>query len=99
MIGRQALGCPLFRGPFNAHVTLQLMLQRTMQGAIQQSKPPSTSGWMKSKEGAGWQRTVGPGPAAPAMLGFSERSERKRIKTCGGLLGLVVYEVLYHRWA
>ena len=33
------------------------------------------------------------------MLRSLEVSERKRIKTSGWLLGSVVYEVMYHRWA
>ena len=71
-----------------------------MQSAIQHSKPPGTWGWMETQEKAGWQRTVGNRAAAPpALLGSSEMSGRKRIKTSGGLLGSVVYEVMYHRWA
>ena len=34
-----ALDAPLFPGPLNAHVTLQFVLQRTLQGSIQHAKP------------------------------------------------------------
>ena len=53
---------------------------------------------MESQEGAGWQRAIGNRAAALlTMLGSSEVLERKCIKASGGLLGSVVYEVLYHR--
>ena len=55
---------------------------------------------VESEEGVGWQWTMGNRAAAlPAMLGSSHVSERKRIKTSAGLLGSVVYQVMYHRWA
>ena len=38
----RALDTPPFRGSMNAHVTLQFVFQRTLQGAIQHSKPPRT---------------------------------------------------------
>ena len=34
-----AMDPPLLRGPLNAHVTLQFVLQRTLQGAILHAKP------------------------------------------------------------
>ena len=94
-----ALDAPLIRGRLNAHVTLQLVLQGTQQGAFQHSKPLGTGVWVETQEGARWQCTVGNRVAAPpAMLGAFEVSERKHIKPFGGLLGSVVYAVLYHRW-
>ena len=40
-----ALDAPLLWGPMNAHVTLQFVLQRTLQGAIQHSKLPGIRVW------------------------------------------------------
>ena len=92
------LDAPLFRGPMNAHVTLQFVLHRTLQGVIQHSKPLGTWVWVGTQEGLGWQWTVGNRAAAPpALLGSSEVLERKHIKTSGGLLGSVVDEVMHHR--
>ena len=95
-----ARDAPLLRGPVNAHVTLQFVLQRTLQGAIEHSKRSGTWVWLETEEGAGQLWTVGNRAAAMrTILGSAEALEGKHIKASGGLLGSVVYEVLYHRWA
>ena len=65
-----ALDAPLYRSPLNAHVTLQFVLKRTLQGAIQHSKPHGSLVWVETREGAGWLR---------ALLRSLEVSERKQI--------------------
>ena len=89
-----ALDTALFGGPLNVVVTLQFVLQRTLPDAIRHSKPPSTWVWVESEEGARWRWTVGNRVAsAPTMVGSSEVSERKHIKTSGG-----AWARLYMRW-
>ena len=56
--------------------------------------------WVGTQEGVAWERTVGNRAAAPlALLSSLEASERRRIKTSWGLLGSVVCELMYDRWA
>ena len=43
-----ALDTPLFRGPMNTHATVQFVLQRTLYGAVQHTKPPRTWLWVES---------------------------------------------------
>ena len=92
-----ALDAPLFQGPLNAHATLQFVLQLTLQGAIRHAKPPENLG-VGGVRGGGWV-AVGSGQTGgrtAVVLGSSGVSERKRIKTSGGLLGSVVHVVMYH---
>ena len=62
--------------------------------------PQSTSVLVETLHWARWQWTVGKrATAPPALLGSSEVSERKWIKTSGVLLGSVVYQLMYQRRA
>ena len=76
---------PLFRAPLNTHVTLQFVLQRTLQGAIQHSRPPGTCVWVETQDGAGWQSTVGNRAAAPpALPGSADWQQQQRAVVAEG---------------